>query len=51
MGLLTPRLFPTILIVLNACASAVYAWNGNPRMAVYWLAAATLNVCILLGDR
>lgn len=45
------RVFPLILITLNLCAAGSYAVAGNPRMAVYWLAAATLNVCILLGDR
>ena len=38
-------IFPTVLIALDVCAAVPYAWHGNWRMAVYWLAAATLTAC------
>ena len=42
----TEYIFPTILIALDVCAAMPYAWHGNWRMAIYWLAAATLTVCV-----
>lgn len=39
-------IFPTVLIVLDVCASLPYAWHGNWRMMIYWLAAATLTACV-----
>jgi len=43
---MNPKIFPTLLIFLNLCASACWAYNGNWRQTVYWLAAATLNFVI-----
>lgn len=40
------RTFPAILIVLDLGAAAVYAWDGDWRRAIYWLAAATLTACV-----
>ena len=42
----TEYILPTILIVLDVCASLPYAVHGNWRMAIYWLAAATLTACV-----
>lgn len=39
-------IFPTVLIVLDVCAAVPYAVRGNLRMAIYWLAAATLTACV-----
>lgn len=39
----TEYIFPTVLIALDVCAAMPYAWHGNLRMMVYWLAAATPN--------
>ena len=39
----TEYIFPTVLIALDVCAAMPYAWHGNLRMMVYWLAAATKN--------
>lgn len=39
-------IFPIVLIVLDVGASLVYAFNKDYKMAVYWLAAAILNVCV-----
>ena len=40
------KLFPTILIVLDIFAAGVYAYNGDVRHTVYWLAAATLTTSV-----
>jgi hypothetical protein len=40
------NLFPLILILLDACASAVYMCYGDIKKAVYWIAAAVLNICV-----
>ena len=39
-------IFPIILITLDLCAALVYALNKDFKMAIYWLAAAVLNVCV-----
>lgn len=38
-----PKLFPTILIVLDVAAAVVYFAHGDWRRGLYWLAAATLT--------
>ena len=40
------KVFPIILIVLDILAAVVYAFGGDVRMAVYWIAAAVLTVCV-----
>jgi hypothetical protein len=40
------KFFPTILILLDVCASIGYIKTGNWRMIIYWLAAATLTTVI-----
>ena len=42
--------FPTVLIVLDVLAALPYAWHCNWRMAIYWLAAATLTACVTHGE-
>lgn len=42
----TEYIFPTTLIVLDVCAALPYAFRANWRMAIYWLAAATLTACV-----
>jgi hypothetical protein len=39
-------IFPTVLIALDIFAAIPYAAKGNIRMAIYWLAAATLTACV-----
>jgi hypothetical protein len=46
---MSTKIFPLCLIALNLCAGIVYFYNGQIRMGVYWMAAATLNVCVMLG--
>jgi hypothetical protein len=40
------HLFPMLLILLDIGASAMYVSNGEWKQAVYWLAAAVLNICV-----
>ena len=40
------KLFPTILIILDLCASGVYLAHGDVRRFVYWIAAAVLTVTV-----
>lgn len=39
-------LFPLLLIVLDIGAAVVYAVNKDFKKAVYWLAAAVLNITV-----
>ena len=39
-------IFPLILIILNIGAAVVCAVTHDFKMAVYWLAAAVLNICV-----
>ena len=44
---LDPRVFPTLLIVLNVAAAVGYAVDGTDwRKAVYWTSAAVLNYVV-----
>jgi hypothetical protein len=43
---MNPKLFPTILIVMNICAAAGYMFAGDYRMVAYWTAAAVLNAAV-----
>ena len=40
------KIFPTILMVLDVAAAAVYAGKGDWRKTVYWLAAAVLTFVV-----
>ncbi len=42
----TKYLFPIALIILDLGAAVVYALNKEYKMAVYWLAAAVLNITV-----
>lgn len=42
----TVYIFPTLLIVLNIGAAIVSALNGDYKRAVYWIAAAVLNITV-----
>ena len=41
--------FPVIMIVLDVCAAAVYAWHKDARMVIYWIAAAVINAAVTFG--
>lgn len=40
------KIFPLLLILLDIGAAVVYAKNKEYKMAIYWLAAAVLNVAV-----
>ena len=39
-------IFPSALILLDLCAAGVYLFGGDVKKAIYWIAAAVLNVCV-----
>ena len=41
-----PRLFPTLLIILDVAAGTIWACHGDLRKAIYWIAAAILTICV-----
>ena len=43
---MTTKLFPIALIVLDVGAAVVYAIAGDYKKAVYWIAAAVLNITV-----
>ena len=38
--------FPTAMLFLQLAAAGVYLYDGNMRMAWYWMAAAVLTVTV-----
>ena len=43
---LDPRVFPTILMILDFIAAIPYAVHGDVRHAVYWVAAGVLTLTV-----
>lgn len=43
---MSPKLFPTLLILLSWAASVVYLCHKDWRMGLYWAAAGTLNAAV-----
>jgi len=43
---MNPKIFPTILIILDVCAAIGYVPTGDWRKIIYWLAAAALTYCV-----
>ena len=39
-------ILPITLIIIDLGAALVYALNKDFKMAIYWIAAAVLNVCV-----
>lgn len=39
-------IFPTLIIGLNIASAIAYAVQVNWKMALYWIAAATLTACV-----
>lgn len=39
-------IFPSALILLDVFAAGVYLFGGDIKKAIYWLAAAVLNICV-----
>ena len=44
----SPKAFPTLLIIINLCAAAVCFFSGDVRRGTYWIAASVLNACVSL---
>ena len=40
------QIFPTILIILDMCASVGYMCTGDIRKVIYWAAASILTICV-----
>lgn len=40
------RFFPLAMLVLSACASVVYAWDGDWRHAAYWAFATGITASV-----
>jgi hypothetical protein len=43
---MNPKIFPTILMILDLCASLVYVLDGDWRKTVYWAAAGALTFVV-----
>ena len=43
---MSAKIFPTILIALDVCASLVYLFAGDLRHFVYWTSAAVLTATV-----
>ena len=43
---MNPKIFPTILIVLDICAALGYLPTGDWRRVVYWIAAGLLTFVV-----
>jgi hypothetical protein len=43
---INPKLFPTVLMLLDLGAAIVYIPLGDWKKVVYWLAAATLTASV-----
>lgn len=39
-------ILPTIMIALNVGAATVYAFDGDMRKVIYWLAAAVITAAV-----
>jgi hypothetical protein len=46
---MSPRFFPSLIIVEMIGAAIVYAWYKDWRMAIYWACGAGLNLAITWG--
>ncbi len=39
-------IFPILLIALDIGAAIIYAFGKDYKKAIYWIAAAVLNICV-----
>ena len=44
---MSEKLFPLAMIALSLAAGIVYAWHGDLRRCVYFLAAAVLTASVV----
>jgi hypothetical protein len=47
--LLDPRIFSYVICALNALNAGRWALDGKWLVAVYWLCALGINVCVMIG--
>lgn len=40
------KVFPTVLMVLDFLAAVPYAFKGDAKMVVYWIAAGVLTLAV-----
>ena len=43
---MNPKIFPSILMTLMVAAAIVYAFDGNWRQTIYWLAGAVITASV-----
>jgi len=43
---MSPKLFPTVIILLSAAAAIACACEGDLRRTIYWTAASCLNAAV-----
>ena len=43
---MSPKIFPTILMILDFCAAVPYAVHGDVKHTVYWIAAGVLTLSV-----
>lgn len=43
---INPKIFPTLLIVLDICSAFAYIPDRDWRKIIYWLAAAALTTVV-----
>lgn len=43
---MNPKIFPTILMILDFCAAVPYIARGDLKMSVYWIAAGVLTLSV-----
>jgi hypothetical protein len=43
---MSPKIFPTILMILDFCAAVPYAVQGDVKHTVYWIAAGVLTLSV-----
>lgn len=45
-GKMVQKLFPSILVALDLCASLMYFVTGDIKRGIYWLSAAILTATV-----
>ena len=43
---MTPRTFPTLLMILDLCAAVVWFYHGDYRRGIYWISACVLTATV-----
>ncbi len=46
MNINPAKVLPTVLIIIDLCASIPYAFAGDWRRFIYWIAAGVLTTCV-----